>query len=215
MKLIGIKRALILAILLAINLAVAGLYFLVIEPMRNNAAVQLSGIEAEIGGLQSKIQNVKRELDDFKQNLPKYEELKKVGFFNGQDRFDLVRHLDKVREDAQMVGFPFAVTEVKEIPNKDAAASQSRLVFSRIDLKDLPTLVDNDFFSFVDTMMTSFPAHVRLNSFSITRVPNMDARFLTALRKREKNSAVIASASFDWMTIVPASKEKTTSGWGE
>lgn len=216
MKLIGIKRALILAILLAANLAIAGLYFLAIEPMRNNAAVQLTSIEGEIGGLQSKIQNVKRELDDFKQNLPKYEELKRVGFFNAQDRFDLMRHLDKVKTEAELVGFPFDVTEVRELSNSDAAASQSRLIYSRIEIKDLPTMVDVDFFRFVDVMMASFPSHVRMNSFSIARVPNLDAAFLTQIRKREKLSAITAEASFDWLTIVPAPKDnQPANGWGQ
>lgn len=80
MKLIGIKRALLLGILLAINLALAGTFFFVIEPMRERARIQLLGIEGQIAGLQSKIQNVKRELADFERNLPRYEELKSVGF---------------------------------------------------------------------------------------------------------------------------------------
>ncbi len=216
MKLIGIKRALILAILLAINLAVAGLYFFVIEPMRSNATVQLSSIEGEISGLQSKIQNVKRELDDFKQNLPRYEQLNKVGFFNNQDRFELMRHLDAVKTESGLVGFPFDVTEVRELPSTDAAASQSRLVYSRISLKDLPTMVDIDFFRFVDVMMGTFPAHIRLNTFSIKRVPNLDTAFLTQVRKQEKISAIDAQATFDWMTIVPAPKEnQPANGWGQ
>lgn len=216
MKLIGIKRALILAILLAINLAIAGLYFFAIEPMRNNASMQLSSIEGEISGLQSKIQNVKRELDDFKRNLPKYEELNKVGFFNNQDRFELMRHLDAVKTKSDLVGFPFDVTEVRELPSTDAAASQSRLIYSRIALKDLPTMVDIDFFRFVDVMMETFPSHVRLNAFSIARVPNLDTAFLTQIRKREKTSAITAEATFDWMTIVAAPKEnQPANGWGQ
>lgn len=216
MKLIGIKRALILAILLAINLAIAGLYFLVIEPMRSRASVQLAGIEGEIAGLQGKIQGVKRELDDFKVNLPKYEELKSVGFFNAQDRFDLMRQLDRVKDNAALPGFPFDVTEIKEISNSDAAASQSRLVYSRISVKDVPTLVDNDFYNFIDVMQKTFPAHVRLNSFSIARVSQLDADLLQQIRKKEKNSAITASVSFDWLTIVPAATDKKpASGWGQ
>lgn len=216
MKLIGIKRALILAILLAINLAIAGLYFLVIEPMRSRASGQLAVIESQIAGLQGKIQGVKRELADFKVNLPKYEELKSVGFFNAQDRFDLMRHLDRVKDNAGLPGFPFDVTEIKEITNSDAAASKSRLVYSRISVKDVPTLVDNDFYSFIDVMQTTFPAHVRLNSFTISRVSRFDAAFLQQIRKKEKNSAVTASVAFDWLTIVPAATDnKPASGWGQ
>ncbi|HRI76497.1 MAG TPA: hypothetical protein PLX33_05850 [Alphaproteobacteria bacterium] len=215
MKLIGIKRALLLAILFAINLAIAGLFFFVIEPMRTGATEQLAGIEGQIAGLQSKIQNVKRELDDFNRNLPKYEELKTVGFFNAQDRFDLMRHLDDVRLKNNLQGFPFDVTEIKEISNSDAAMSQSRLIMSRINIKEVPVLVDNDFFQFVDVMKETFPAHVRLQSFKISRVNQFDAEFLKQIRKKEKNSAIVAKVEFDWLTIVPAADDKKpVSGWG-
>jgi len=216
MKLIGIKRTLLLAILLAINLAIAGLYFFAIEPMRRGASNQLSGIESEIAGLQGKIQSVKRELADFKVNLPKYEELKSVGFFNAQDRFDLMRHLDRVKDRAGLPGFPFDVTEIKEVTNSDAAVSQSRLVYSRISIKDLPTLVDNDFYAFIDVMQQTFPAHVRLSSFSIARAPNFDAEMLRQIRLKQKNTAVSVKVAFDWLTIVPAaSDKKPASGWGQ
>lgn len=216
MKLIGIKRALLLAVLLAINLAIAGLFFFVIEPMRANATSQLAAVEGQISGLQSKIQNVKRELEDFQRNLPKYEQLKQAGFFNNQDRFDLMRHLDDVRLKNDMRGFPFDVTEIKEIPNKDAAASKSRLIMSRINIKDVPVLVDNDFYQFVDVMEQVFPSHVRLQSFTISRVPRFDATFLADIRSKKKNGAVTATAEFDWLTIVPAPAEekKPGKGWG-
>lgn len=215
MKLIGIKRALLLAILLAINLAIAGLFFFVIEPMRAGATQQLAGIEGQIAGLQSKIQNVKRELEDFNRNLPKYEELKTVGFFNSQDRFDLMRHLDDVRLKNNLQGFPFDVTEIKEISNSDAAMSQSRLIRSRINIKEVPVLVDSDFFQFVDVMKEAFPAHVRLQSFKISRVNQFDAEFLKQIRKKEKNSGIAAQVEFDWLTIVPAADDKKpASGWG-
>lgn len=216
MKLIGIKRTLLLAILLAINLAIAGLYFFVIEPMRSGASSQLAGIEGEIAGLQGKIQSVKRELADFKVNLPKYEELKAVGFFNAQDRFDLMRHLDRVKDSAGLPGFPFDVTEIKEVANSDAAVSQSRLVYSRISIKDLPTLVDNDFYAFIDVMQQTFPAHVRLSSFSIERAPNFDAEMLRQIRLKQRNTVVNVKVAFDWLTIVPAATDKKpASGWGQ
>lgn len=215
MKLIGIKRTLLLAALLAMNLAIAGLFFFVIEPMRTGASEQLAGIESQIAGLQSKIQNVKRELEDFKRNLPKFEELKTVGFFNSQDRFDLMRHLDDVRIKSNLPGFPFDVTEIKEVPNSDAAASRSRLIMSRINIKEVPVLVDNDFFQFVDVMSQTFPAHVRLQSFTIARVNQFDAELLKQIRTKQKNSAISAKAEFDWLTIVPAADDKKpASGWG-
>lgn len=216
MKLIGIKRALLLGILLAINLALAGTFFFVIEPMRERARIQLLGIEGQIAGLQSKIQNVKRELADFERNLPRYEELKSVGFFNRQDRFDLERHLNEVREGAGLQGFNADMGQITEIQSRDAAASKSRLIYTRVNLKDLPVLADPDFYAFTDLLAEKFPAHVRVNSFHIARPRQVDADFLAQIRSKKKNSAIDIKFEFDWLTIVPGdtADNKAGNAWG-
>jgi hypothetical protein len=214
MKLIGVKRALMLAILLAVNLAIAGLYFFVIEPMRGRASTQLAGIESQINGLQSKIQNVKRELDDFKKNLPRYEELNKVGFFNNQDRFELRRHLDEVKAASAVGGFTYTVSEIKQLQSADASASKSRLINSRIEVKEVKTLVDSDFYAFIDAMLQNFPAHVRLHSFSVERKGELNNDTMRDLRTGKKQTVVEAGAAFDWFTIVPAPADETKTGWG-
>lgn len=204
MKLIGIKRALILAILLAINLAIAGIYFFMIEPMRSRSMVSLQQVEGQIGGLQSKISNVKKELEDFKRDKPRYEELNAVGFFNTQDRFQMGRDLDKVQTASGLPGFAYSISEIKEIPNKDAASSKSRLISSRIEVTNALALVDEDFFRFIDVMTKQFPAHVRLEAFSVMRNKELSADTLGRLRKGDLATVIDAKASFDWLTIVPA-----------
>lgn len=212
MKLIGIKRALILAILLAINLAIAGIYFFGIEPMRGRAVVELQGVEGQIASLQSKISNVKKELADFNRDKPRYEELNAVGFFNKQDRFQMGRDLDKVQASSGLKGFSYSISEVKDIPNSDAASSQSRLISSRIEVTNALALVDEDFFGFIDSMVKLFPAHVRLEAFSVARNKELSADTLGQIRKGDLNALMDARASFDWLTIVPAETEKKGGG---
>lgn len=214
-KLIGIKRALILAILLAANLAIAGIFFFGILPMRAKASADLTTVQGEISSLQGKINNVKQELADFKRNLPKYENLKSVGFFSAQDRFQLERDLNKVQEKSGLQGFSYTVSEVQTLENADAQKSNSRIIKSVIKIENPFALVDKQFYDFVHVMMRDFPAHVRLQSFSLARKGALDNETLKKIRSQDIRTLMDANAVFEWMTIVPAEKqEDKQSGWG-
>lgn len=214
MKLIGIKRTLILAILLAANLAVAGVLFLGILPMKSRASMQLTTVQGEISALQGKISNVKQELEDFRRNLPKFEMLQSGGFFSPQDRFQLERDLAAVQEKSGIEGFSYNVSEVKTVQNEDAKRSNSRIIKSVITIENPYALVDGDFYHFVNVMMSRFPAHVRLQSFELARKYDLDNETLKKIRTQEIKTLLSAKAIFEWMTIVPEEDKTKSSGWG-
>lgn len=214
-KLIGIKRALILAILLSANLAIAGVFFFGILPMRAKASAELTKVQSDIASLQSKINNVKKELADFKRNLPKYENLKSVGFFSPQDRFQLERDLNKVQEISGLQGFSYTVSEVQTLENAEAKKSKSRIIRSEIKIENPFALVDRQFYDFVHVMMQDFPAHIRLKSFALARKGELDNDTLAKVRTQEIRSLMNANAVFEWMTIVPEeTPDSGKSGWG-
>lgn len=214
-KLIGIKRALILAILLAANLAIAGIFFFGIMPMRAKASAELTRVQNDISSLQGKINNVKKELADFKRNLPKYENLKSVGFFSAQDRFQLERDLNKVQEKSGLQGFSYTVSEVQTLENAEAKKSKSRIIKSEITIERPFALIDRQFYDFLHVMMQDFPAHVRLQSFSLARKGELDNDTLAKIRSQEVRSMMDANAVFEWMTIVPEEEpDSGKSGWG-
>ena len=214
-KLIGIKRALILAILLAANVAVAGIFFLAILPMNSKATADLARVEGEITSLQKKINDVKKEVNDFKRNLPRYEHLKEVGFFSVQDRFQLERDLNTVQEKSRLQGFNYTVSEVQTLENAEAKKSKSRVIKSQINIENPFAMTDADFYRFLNAMMSEFPSHVRIQSFSVARNAELDNETLVKIRTQELRSLVRASAVFEWMMIVPdQAEDEQQSGWG-
>jgi hypothetical protein len=216
-NLIGAKRALFLGILIAVNLAIAAIFFLWLEPMRGNAVQQVGSLKGQISSLQRKIQDVKKEVADYHQNLPKYEEMQKSGFFNGQDRFQLARDLDRIKDVSGVGGFAYSVTEISDVPNKDIDAAKMRLLISTIDISRVQSMTDVDFYKLIDTMSQSFPAHIRLQAFAITRGTNLDAAALEKIRLHQNVSLLNTAASFDWVTISPdigAANEAATPGKG-
>lgn len=203
MKLIGIRRALVLVFLLALNAAVAFVYLGMIEPMRQEAEASRNGVIGQIADLQSRILNVKQELILFRENLPKYQVLEGRGFFLGQDRFKMGRDLGDVRTLAGLSGFSYNINDIKTVENADAAAAQLKLITSRIQVSNVVTLLDNNFYAFLDMMDEAFPAHVRLHSFTVKKSASLDEAALQAISKNQQVNLMTAEATFDWLTVVP------------
>ena len=202
-QLIGVKRAMLLGILLAVNLSIAAVYFLWLTPLRSGAETQVATLGGQISRLQGNIQNVKKELAEFKVNLPKYEALKNSGFFSTQDRFQLERDLTRIKDASGTGGFGYSVGAVRDINSVEANNAKLRLLASRIDIGNTEVRTDVDFFSLLDVMQQQFPAHVRLQSFVLKRGVPLTDEALERLRQGDALKLVNATAVFDWMTVAP------------
>lgn len=202
-KLIGIKRILAIAILLGINIAIALAYFVIIDPMRSDAQAKLDGINGEISSLQGKIQSTKQDLLDYQRDLPKFKELKEKGFMSTQDRFQLSRDLNDVRTAASLDGFSFNVDDIKKVDNTDAANTQMQLINSHIKVDNVTAVLDINFFDFLDKMESDFPAHLRVNDFTVTRRDPVNGESLGKIAKKQPANLISANASFDWLTMIP------------
>lgn len=204
MKLIGIKRLILLAILIGINATVAAAYFLWVSPMREEAQNKLAAAKSEISRLQGKIENTKTELKEYKDNLPQYQSLEKRGFMSGQDRFQISRDLDTVRQSANLGGFSFRIDDLKLVENTDAQNANMKVLNSRINVDNVGALLDINMFDFIDRMSLNFPAHTRLHSFKIDRRDPLNALTLNKIAAKGQVSLISATAVFDWFTYVPA-----------
>lgn len=207
MKLIGVKRTLLLAILLAINLAIAAVFFLQIYPMRDEAQSKLNAVNSEISEQSGKIASIKADLETFKKTLPDYQALEKKGFTLNQDRFRMSRDLDDVRKKAALAGFSFTINDVKKVDNPDALAAHMQLIDSRIKIDNVVSLLDLNVYDFVDMMGSDFPAHLRVQSLEIVRKDPLNYEALGHIAKKEPVNLISATAQFDWLTMVPKQEQ--------
>lgn len=200
-KLLGFKRALFLAIFLAINVAIAGLYVLVVEPMRSEADTALNAIKAENSTLQGNIQSVKAEMQTLRESMPKYEAFRTRGFYLPQDRFEVGRYLEDLKKNSGVTSFSFDIGNLVDIPSADAAAVQKRIIDSRLKIDQVSAPLDVPFFDLLQAIDETFPMHTRIQSFELRRMGKVDAAMLDSIRQG-KGSAISASVTFDWITMV-------------
>jgi hypothetical protein len=203
MKLIGFKRTLFLACLLILNIGALSAYFFSIGPMLDETRMQRDSVNAQIAELQGKIDNIKADLEYVKDNLPKYNDLKQNGFFLPQDRFMISRTMENLRIKAGISGYSFAVADVTEIPNADAAAIGHRLINSRIKVDKIVSPLDANIYILAQEMSHVFPDYARIQNMHIRRKNEVTQQALQDISQGKPVNFVDANLEFDWITIVP------------
>jgi hypothetical protein len=212
MKLIGLKRAIILAVLLLINVLIAGVYFLQVMPMAEESARKLNEVNGQIASTSQKISSIKADLETFKVTLPQYRELEAKGFTLPQDRFRMSRDLDAVRLKAELAGFKFTINDIRRVESPDVDPTPMQLIYRRIKVDNVESLLDINIYNFIDAMQRDFPAHTRFQSLQIRRKDPLNGAALAKIQRREKVDLITAEAQFDWLTIVPKATDEAGSG---
>lgn len=213
-KLIGLKRIIILAIMAGINaLCVVG-YFLAVEPMISSVQADLAAVNGQAADLQQKLSTIQNSMVFMQKNRPKYAALRERGFFKEQNRFVLNPILDDLRKKTDLSSFSFSVSGVKEIPNSDADDMGYKLISSTIAIDKIETPLDTDIYSFLQKIADIFPEHTRILSFEIKRASDLNADILQKISEGKPAGLMQASVKFDWMTLVPKAATSATGASG-
>lgn len=202
-KLIGLKRIIILAVLAGANIIGLLSYFLSVEPMREDAQLRLNDVSGQVAELRTKISNINSDMDSLKVNLPKYRELESRGFFQSQDRFLISRTLEELQKKTNISTFSYNVGALETVPNADAANIEHELVMSRIKIDKVGAVLESDIYAFLLGITDQFPQYTRIHSFNIKRAEDITEVNLKKVVQRQPVNFIEASVTFDWMTVIP------------
>ena len=202
-KLIGRKRFLALVILGMINIVLAAFLFLWVQPSSADAQTRLNSLNGQIGTLQTDIASIKEQIKTTRENIPYYNRLSNIGFFNNQDRFEAERVIQTIQKESGIKSANFTIGQLIDIQDDTAAQANYRLVMSPIMIKDLNAYNDVEVYKLIYLMNNSFTGHTRLKSLEMSRPLIITETDLENLKDPQKGvSFVRASAEFEWYTML-------------
>ncbi len=204
-KLIGLNRLIILAVLGGLNLLCLWIYFLWLQPGTVQLTQQQQQLTSTIAEQRTKIDNIKADIILIRESLPEYEALVKNGFASDQDRFYLSRQLDMVRETVGIRGFSFAVSDIETVPFMTADAAGKKLIRSEVMVEKIGTTFDVGVFELMRGVEQKFPPHARIIKYEIKKSGNVTPDNIDRLRNGEE-TLVSSSFVFEWMTMVDPPK---------
>lgn len=204
-KLIGLNRLIILAVLGGLNLLCLWLYFFWLSPGTVQLTQQKQQLTSTIAEQRTKIDGIKADIVLIRESLPQYQALVEGGFANNQDRFYLSRQLDRVREEVGIRGFSFSVSDIETVPFVTADAAGKKLIRSEVVVEKIGTTFDVGVFELMKGIEQKFPPHTRIIRYEIKKSGNITPDNIDRLRTGE-DTLVSSNFVFEWFTMVDPPK---------
>lgn len=207
-KLIGLRRALILGFTIILNLFLASVFFLWLQPTQDRAEKRLRSLEGQISQLRTDIVNIKEEIKVTRENTPYFNFLKDRGFFATQDRFLAERIIQDLRAESGVNSVRFSIEPLIEVFDERAQAANYRFVASTIKVENVEAYTDIELYKFMYMMNNSLPGHTRIKSFTLSKKDDVTTANIERLSDKNNELAFAAgSAEFQWLTMTELPKD--------
>lgn len=201
-KLLGIKRLITLSAIFILLIILLSVYFLWIDPARQDADRQVNALNGEIATLQNDINTTKQQIEETRRNIPYFNYLKKIEFFSEQDRFRAQRTIEDIQAQSGITSAEFTIGELTDVNEPLATQVEYRLVVSPIAVQNVQAFTDVEFYKLLYLMNNEFPGHIRLSSMSLTRTGELDQ---DVAQNRDQGGVpyfVTGDIEFQWLTMI-------------
>jgi len=201
-KVLGLRRITILAILLGLNALLASINYFYVAPETEARAAQVKTQEGKIRTLQSDIGRLQVEFTQINDQRAAFEKLKKKGFFSDQDRSLASQLLQSLQRSSNVIS---AVADVKPgtlIDDEEAKKANHKLLASPMTI-DITALDDQDVYRYFYLMRENFPGYITLNTIDIRRAQTLNGTLLRSVAAGENPVLVNAKFELLWQTMIP------------
>jgi len=199
---LGIKRVLVLAVLLALNgLLGAGVYLYLI-PETQVKERELRSLRGNVSTLRSDIGRMQVEFDQLEAQREEFENLAKDGFFKDQSRRQAEKMFNVIQKRS---GVAKAIASVKsgEIEdNPEAKKAEHKILKSPIEIR-LEAFDDINIFHYLFLVENYFPGHVSVENIRLERQADVTGTVLRAIASGKKPALVSAKLDLVWRTMIP------------
>lgn len=201
-NIIGIKRVLVLAVLLVVNIALASVIYLYLSPDITKTEKHLRGLRGAMSSVQSDIDKLQIESEQLEEQRDNFEIIKSEGFFGNQVRSDAKSLLSQIQTQSRVIS---AVASVKSgilEDHPDAIKANHRVLLSPIEI-EVKAFDDGDVYNYIYLAQRMFPGHLSLDGIEIKRNIDVSSPVLRAIASGANPELISASMRFSWRTMIP------------
>ena len=204
-QVIGIKRFIVLLVLLLVNVALgASIYFYTI-PEKKKMKITLSGIRQGVAQVQSDIDRMQIEFEQLDQQQGRFDQLEADGFFSTQVRNDAKNLLSAIQDDAKVVSAVVSVKSGIVMDDSEAEKANHKILFSPIEIT-LEAFDDASIYEYLTIAEERFPGHLSLDAIKIQRTRDVSSPVLRAIASGANSVLITAEVIMSWRTMIPDSQ---------
>ncbi|HTK85680.1 MAG TPA: hypothetical protein VL625_11420 [Patescibacteria group bacterium] len=202
-QILGIKRIVILLVLIGINGIVGAVTYLYVMPHNDDLTRQLQTITANVTSKRKDTGKLEGEYNIIQKQKANFEDLRGAGFFSNQNRAVARQRITDIQKFSNVLSAKYDITAASIEKNPLAADSGDVVLNSPVNIK-VDALDDVDFYNFVYWVENGFPGLVSVKNIKVTRITDVNETTLRAIGSGIPVTLVNGEVSFEWRTMVPA-----------
>lgn len=204
-KLLGIKRILVIVMLIALNVGLACAVYLYIVPEHANKDRQLRGLKSQISTLQGDIERMQIEFDQLEAQQHRFDGLRDKGFIGDQNRRQAELLFEKIGREAGVVSSVATIQSGVVEENEEAAKAEHKILKSPITVR-IDAMDDVDVYRYLFLVQKFFPGHITLEKIEIKREGEVTGVILRSIASGTSPKLVSAEMQLTWRTMISPSQ---------
>lgn len=201
-QILGFRRVITLAILIAANLALAGALYSLVLPQKDKTERELRSTRSAVNARRDEVATLKNEYEQIQEQKNLFENLQQAGFFTVQDRINARKTIEQIQKESKVLAARYDIQAIQVQESPLAAEADHVLLHSPMSFS-LDALDDIDVYSFMYWAQNAFPGQVAINSLTIERRMDVDEITLKQIGTGTPVVLVSATVNFSWNTMVP------------
>ncbi len=205
MKILGAKRVIMLASLLAVNAVLGAFLYLVLIPQKTGTENELRKVRGAVTARRTEVATLKTEYEQIQEQKNLFGDLQRSGFFDTQDRLGARKVIEQIQAESDVLGARYDIKAVNVQENPIAAQSDHVIMHSPVTVS-LDALDDKDIYSFIYWFENAFPGHAGVTAMTLERKLDVDEITLKQIGNGVPVILLSATVDFSWNTMVPRTK---------
>lgn len=201
-KIIGIRRLVILVILLAFNGVLASVVYMYLVPQKQSVDLARRVERSKVSALQHDIELMEVEFEQLDKQQGFFNKIKEDGFFQNQDRAEAKEMFSLIQKESHVISAFVSVRPGKLVEDREAEKALHKVLVSEMSV-DIKAFDDNDVYHYIDLVQKVFPGVVTLQQIEVRRDKDISAALLRSIANGASPELVTAKVEFLWRTMIP------------
>lgn len=210
-QILGVKRILVLIILLAANISLAAVVYLYLVPESDNMTRQLQETRAKIASERAETDRLRTEFQAIQEQKNRFETLQAAGFMSDQNRLVARRRIMDIQKYTKVLRAGYDISSANVVRDK-AVEGIGYVILSTPVSVEIEALDDLDVYNFIYWMENAFPGHTSVQQISMARVLDVNEAVIRQIGSGVPTTLVKGTVDFLWQTIVPESSVQSLDG---
>lgn len=199
---IGIKRIIILAVLLGVNVALGCMIYLYAMPESTKTEREIRGLRGRVSTIQADIDRMQLEFEQLDRQQESFDALKASGFFNLQDRSNARDIMKAIQEEAKVISAKASIKSGFVEQNAEAEKANHLILISPVEIT-INAFDDTDVYRYLEIARLKFPGALTLERLEMRRTQEVNGPILRAIAGGANPELVEAKLYMYWRTMVP------------